>query len=166
MLVPLNLWLPELLSTPNCLASSRCLPAVAKSGWMTLQNIRIFFFSDIHLVVLAVSMGCNLGAFLIQARWWKKFLLALSIHSPLGQCPWPQCNSKLYINAGITTAPPLYIRKTSQFLVIVICWTVKPSRWECLWKLLLLYLKSLYLLGALDKSQLAVHCGVLWWQFM
>lgn len=45
MLVPFNLWLPELLSTPNCRASGRCLPATAESGWMTLQNIRILVFS-------------------------------------------------------------------------------------------------------------------------
>ena len=45
MLVPFNLWLPELLSTPNCRASGRCLPAMAESGWMTLQNIRILVFS-------------------------------------------------------------------------------------------------------------------------
>lgn len=165
MLVPFNLWLPELLSTPNCSASRRCLPAMAESGWMTLQNIRMLGFFWHSSQGAGYVCGICSGHFSDPGEAVGKVsagsvhplsLGSLSLTTVQLQAVYPCLNRHHSLSVH---------QKGSQFLVTVICWTIKASRWECLWKMLLSYLKSWYLLGAPHKSQLAAHCRVLRWQF-
>lgn len=107
MLVPFNLWLPELLST--CSAIGRCLPATTASGWVTLLSVRILVFiwhasqgagcawgiwnghfPDPGGVVQKVPAGCahsaSAGSLSLHTAQWQAVYPCLNHHRSLSEC--------------------------------------------------------------------------------
>lgn len=79
MLVPFNLWLPELLSTPNCSAIGRCLPAMTECGWMTLLDRSILVFVWHSPQGAGYACGIWSGLFFWSSRGGRKGLCWLCL---------------------------------------------------------------------------------------